>query len=138
MKFREYQQCVRCVMDTTDPEIQFDKTGVCNHCTAFLNKQKELKEKKKLGSENLAEVIKQIKENGKNNKYDVILGISGGIDSCYVAYLLKQLGIRTLLVHLDNGWNSHDAILNIKNVVKKLGFDFESYVLDWEEFKGRS
>lgn len=135
MKSRAYQQCVRCVMDTTDPEIQFDENGICNHCTDFLEKRKEIKAMKKLGAEYLEALIERIKASGKNKKYDALLGISGGVDSCYVAYLLKKKGIRTLLVHMDNGWNSDDATLNIKNVAKKLEFDYESYVLDWEEFK---
>lgn len=135
MNNREYQQCKRCVMDTTDPEIHFDENGNCNHCTSFLKRREEVRTMKKLGSENLTKIIDKIKESGKNNKYDALLGISGGVDSCYVAYLLKKMGIRTLLVHMDNGWNSDDATLNIKNIAKKLGFDYESYVLDWEEFR---
>lgn len=135
MKHREYQQCTRCVMDTTDPDIVFDENGVCNHCTGFLKRREEVKAMKKAGKEHLQELVEKIKLAGKNRKYDAVLGISGGVDSCYVAYLLKQFGIRTLLVHLDNGWNSDDATLNIKNIAKKLGFDYESYVLDWEEFK---
>jgi N-acetyl sugar amidotransferase len=132
---RDYQQCIRCVMDTTDPEIRFDEKGICNHCTNFLKRREEVKAMKKLGAEYLDQIIHKIKKSGKNNKYDALLGISGGVDSCYVAYLLKSLGVRTLLVHMDNGWNSDDATLNIKNIAKKLGFDYESYVLDWEEFK---
>lgn len=135
MKNRAYQQCVRCVMDTTDPEIRFDESGVCNHCTDFLKRREEIKTMRKSGKEHLQEIIKKIKTSGANKKYDALLGISGGVDSCYVAYLLKKFGIRTLLVHMDNGWNSDDATLNIKNIAKKLGFDYESYVLDWEEFK---
>ncbi len=135
MRIKTYRQCVRCVMDTTDPQIQFDEAGICNHCTAYLQKRKELQALKKLGAEHLEEVIKKIKRKGKNKKYDVLLGISGGVDSCYVAYLLKKLGIRILLAHMDNGWNSYEATMNIKNVAKKLGFDYESFVLDWDEFK---
>src|SRR5688572_6692619 len=135
MEARTYQQCTRCVMDTTDPEIQFDELGVCNHCTGFLQKLEEVKALRKFGEEHLDEIIQKIKDSGKGNKYDALLGVSGGVDSTYLAYLLKQYGVRTLLVHLDNGWNADDANLNIKNIVKKLGFDYESYVLNWEEFK---
>ncbi len=130
-----YQQCVRCVMDTTDPEIQFDEQGICNHCTDFLIRREEVKAVKKLGTEHLDTIINIIKEKGKGKKYDALLGISGGVDSCYAAWLLKQHGIRTLLVHMDNGWNSDDATINIKKIAKTLEFDYESYVLDWEEFK---
>jgi N-acetyl sugar amidotransferase len=132
---REYQQCVRCVMDTTDPEIQFDSNGVCNNCIEFLKKREEVKANKKYGSEHLAKIVEKIKSSGRQRKYDVLLGISGGVDSCYVAYLLKQLGLRVLLLHLDNGWNSNYATQNIRNAARIFGFDYQSYVLDWEEFK---
>jgi N-acetyl sugar amidotransferase len=132
---REYQQCVRCLMDTTDPEIEFDEKGICNHCRGFFLRMEEVRAMRKSGPEHLEEILQKIKKSGRGNKYDALLGISGGADSCYVGYLLQKKGIRTLLVHMDNGWNSDDASLNIKNVAKRLGFDYESYVLDWEEFK---
>lgn len=135
MKRRDYQQCVRCIMDTTDPDIVFDEEGKCNHCTSFLKRREEVKAMKKAGREHLDHLIAKIKSVGRGKKYDAVVGISGGVDSCYVAYLLKQFGVRTLLVHMDNGWNSDDATLNIKNIARKLGFDYESYVLDWEEFR---
>ena len=122
-------------MDTSDPEIEFDEGGICNHCKACLKRWEELKGQKKTGPENLNEIVEKIRKAGKNKKYDVVLGISGGVDSCYTAYVLKSLNIRTLLVHLDNGWDSVDAIENIQTVAEKFQFDYESYVLDWAEFK---
>lgn len=132
---RDYQQCVRCVMDTTDPEIQFDEKGICNHCTGFIARRREIREMGKAGTEHYESLIQRIKKKGKGRKYDALLGISGGVDSSYAAYLLKKSGVRVLLVHMDNGWNSDDANLNIRNVCRVLGLEYESYVLDWEEFK---
>lgn len=129
------QQCTYCVMDTTDPDIQFDSHGQCNHCTHFLNRLTDRIYKPGISDQVLHKTIRRIKKSGKNKEYDCILGISGGIDSCYAAYILKQLGVRTLLVHMDNGWNSEEAINNIKQVADKLGFDYQSYVLDWNEFR---
>ena len=122
-------------MDTTDPEITFDENGVCNHCSDFFVRREAVRAMRKSGPEHFDEIIRKIKESGRGKKYDAVLGISGGADSSYTGYLLKQRGVRALLVHMDNGWNSDDATLNIKNVARKLGFDYESYVLDWEEFK---
>ena len=130
-----YQQCLRCVMDTSDPEITFDTRGYCNHCTNYFENTAN---DSYLGVESdkiLKKIIEKIKRNGRNKEYDCLLGISGGIDSAYVAYLLKGWGLRVLLVHLDNGWNSEMAVNNIKTVAEKSGFDYESYVLNWEEFR---
>jgi N-acetyl sugar amidotransferase len=76
-----------------------------------------------------------MKEDGKNKAYDCMIGISGGVDSTYLAYLAKQEGLRALLVHCDNGWNSELAVQNIKNICTKTGMDLFTIVLDWEEFK---
>jgi N-acetyl sugar amidotransferase len=122
-------------MDTTDPEIVFDQQGNCNHCNEFITKRsKQIYQGKKSDFE-LDCIVSEMKRAGKGKEYDCIIGLSGGIDSCYAAYIAKQKGLRVLAVHLDNGWNSEEAVLNIKNVAQKLGIDYESYVLDWEEFK---
>ncbi len=132
---RSYQQCVFCVMDTTDPYIHFDSNGRCNHCIKFTAQIQHFKETNRWSEKHLAQIVKRIKQDGHNKKYDCILGVSGGVDSSYVAYQLKQLGLRTLLVHMDNGWDSQPSVANIRNIAHGLEFDYESYVLDWEEFK---
>ena len=135
MKATRYQQCTRCVMDTTDLEITFDENGHCNHCTEFLNIRDKYKYQGKDSDERLERIIEEIKRAGKGNAYDCVFGLSGGIDSSYLAYIAKEKGLRMLAVHMDNGWNSEESVINIKNITKKLGIDYESYVLDWEEFK---
>lgn len=123
-------------MDTTDPDIVFDDRGYCNHCTTFLaqlDKQSLNDEDKKRAT--LDRIIAKIKKHGSNKPYDCVLGISGGVDSSYAAYVLKKMGLRTLLVHMDNGWNAEEAIQNIKHLADQLEFDYESVVLDWEEFR---
>jgi N-acetyl sugar amidotransferase len=86
-------------------------------------------------AEKLQGLLTQIKEKGKGRRYDCLVGISGGVDSCYTAYLCHQWGLRPLLIHMDNGWNSDIAVKNVKKVVDKLGLDYVSYVLDWREFR---
>lgn len=102
---REYQICTRCVMDTTDLDIKFDENGICNHCKEY----DEIVEKNKLPISKrkveLEKIISKIKEDGKGKKYDCIMGLSGGVDSSYVAYLANKYKLRPLAVHLDNGWN---------------------------------
>jgi N-acetyl sugar amidotransferase len=83
----------------------------------------------------LDELISQIKKDGRHKDYDCIIGVSGGVDSTYVAYLTKTLGLRPLAVHLDNGWNSELAVSNISETLTKLNIDLYTYVINWEEFK---
>lgn len=127
--------CSKCIMDTTDPEITFDENGVCNHCLRY---ETELPKRVFRGAdaeERLSIKIADIKKSGKNNDYDCIIGVSGGVDSTYVAYLTKKIGLRPLAIHFDNGWNSELAVSNIEKVLNKLNIDLYTYVIDWEEFK---
>ena len=127
--------CKRCIMDSiNDPDILINDDGVCNHCTTFdfefnklpkgINREKELES-----------IIKKIKLKGIGRKYDCLLGVSGGVDSSYLAYLCSIYGLRPLIIHFDNGWNSELSVLNIQNLLDKLGFDFETLVINWDEFK---
>jgi N-acetyl sugar amidotransferase len=135
IKTREYQQCTRCVMDTSDLEIGFDESGNCNHCVEFLNRRIKYVYQDKASDLALEKLVEEIKQAGKNKEYDCILGVSGGVDSSYLSYIAKQKGLRVLAVHMDNGWNSEAAVLNIKHITSKLNIDYESFVLDWEEFR---
>lgn len=132
---KPYQLCTFCIMDSTDPDIVFDEQGQCNYCRgALLTIKRELSpEIRELTLNNL---IQKIKKEGKKSKYDCIIGLSGGIDSSYLAYILvRKYGIRPLAVHVDNGWNSEPAVSNIYNIVEKLKIDLYTHVIDWEEFK---
>lgn len=135
---RNYQICTRCVMDTSDPWIQFDENGVCNHCTDFLyayslRVQPELSS----GSDSLEEMFDQIRarNNKKTSGYDAIVGVSGGTDSSYVVMLALKAGLRLLAVHLDNGWDTSTALSNIYQLLKLPNIDYVSYVLDWNKFR---
>lgn len=130
-----YQICSYCVMDTSDEDIIFNKEGRCNHCLDFEILLRDSKYAKKNSEEKLNELLRAVKSKGKNKKFDCLIGISGGVDSCYMAYLCKKWKLRPLLIHMDNGWNSEIAVKNVKKMVDKLGFDYESYVLDWREFR---
>ncbi|MCP4149421.1 MAG: N-acetyl sugar amidotransferase [bacterium] len=130
-----YKICTRCVMDTTDPEIQFDENGICNHCKRYRQREATEVYYHQQGQEKWKRLVEQIKREGKNKKYDCLVGVSGGVDSTYVAYKAKELGLRPLALHLDNGWDSELAVSNIEKVLKNLGIDLLTHVLEWEEFK---
>jgi N-acetyl sugar amidotransferase len=127
--------CTRCVMDTTDPDITFDAAGVCNHCHDHDRLTAQMVVSGDAGRRRLEELVATIKRDGEGRPYDCVIGMSGGVDSTFVAYEAARLGLRPLAVHLDNGWNSEIATSNIAVALKTLGIDLETLVIDWEEFK---
>jgi N-acetyl sugar amidotransferase len=133
---RPYQQCSISVMDTiADPDITFDEEGKSNYFFEFKKAKEENVFKGEVGKNKLNLLIEEIKEKGKKIKYDCIAGVSGGVDSTYVALKAKEMGLRPLIVHFDNGWNSETANKNIENIINQTGFDLHTLVLDWLEFR---
>jgi len=117
-------------MDTSAENIHFYDNGFCNYCTDYQNKHKHLSKKN-----TLEELLTAIKAKRKNNQYDCIVGLSGGIDSCYALFKAVEVGLKPLAVHMDNGWNSELAQNNISNLVNYLNVDLYTYVIDWEEYR---
>lgn len=133
---RQYTICKRCVMDTSDPEIAFNSEWYCNHCSNLLADYKLYYADPKKNKDALSAMMNLVKKEGHGKKYDCIIGLSGGVDSSYLAYcLVKDYGLRPLAVHVDNGWNSEEAVSNINNLTSKLNIDLVTHVIDWEEFK---
>lgn len=131
---RPYQQCSVTVMDTiADPDISFDVNGRSSYVKDFYDHYKEnIPDNADI---KLQELIEKIKIGGRGRKYDCLTGISGGVDSSYLIYKAKEWGLRPLIVHFDNGWNTEIAVKNINNIINKTGFDLYTLVVDWEEFK---
>lgn len=127
--------CARCVMDTTDPDIVFDQRGVCNHCHSYDRLVAATVRSGIDGERQLAAAVERIRRDGAGNHYDCAIGVSGGVDSTFVAYTVKRLGLRPVAVHLDNGWDSEIAATNISAALRGLGIDLETLVIDWEEFR---
>lgn len=122
-------------MDTTDPNITFDANGECCYCKIYNHRAKNEVFRGPEGEMRLAQIMEKIKKDGEGKPYDCLIGVSGGVDSTFVVWHLKKLGLRPLALHLDNGWNSELAVDNIKNTLEKLDIDLYTYVLDWDEFK---
>lgn len=136
MNQREYQMCSNCIMDTTDPNIIFDEHGRCDYCRNYYDNIKPNWHPNEKGAQLLAPVIEKIKIDCKNRDHDCLIGISGGVDSSYVAYLAKEkFGLRPLLYHLDSGWNSQVSVSNIEKLVDGLGLDLHTEVVNWQEMK---
>lgn len=127
--------CTRCVMDTTDPDITFDADGVCSHCHAY---DRAVATRVRTGADGqrlLDEHVARITRDGQGLQYDCVIGVSGGVDSTFVAYKVRQLGLRPLAVHLDNGWDSEIAVTNIASALRALSIDLHTLVIDWDEFR---
>ncbi len=122
-----YKVCNSCVFDSSIEGIEFDKNGTCSFC----NDHKVLSHNKK---NSLDQILKKLKKKNNSN-YDCIVGLSGGVDSSYVALKCKELGLRTLLVHFDNGWNTETATKNIEVIQNYTNFDLVTHIVDWEEFR---
>ena len=133
---RPYQICTNCVMDTSDSKITFDEKGVCDHCNDFHDNVKPNWHTDERGRADLEVIVKKIKEDGKDRDFDCLMGMSGGADSSYMLhYVVKELGLRPLVFHVDGGWNSQIAVNNIEVLIDKLGLDLYTEVIDWEDMK---
>jgi N-acetyl sugar amidotransferase len=129
---RPYQLCVTCVMDTTDPEIDFDKDGRCNHCRTAETLRGRTWFPDDEGRRRLEALVARIKNDGRGKRYDCIMGLSGGVDSSYLIYkMVTEHGLRPLAVHVDSGWNSEIAVHNIEQLVRRLNIDLCTEVIDW-------
>lgn len=128
--------CSRCIMDTSDPNISFDDEGLCDYCRNYDIEIKPNWHTDAQGAAELAALSERIKAQGKGKDFDCIIGLSGGLDSSYAAYVAKEkMGLRPLLFHVDAGWNTDQAVGNIEKLVDGLGLDLYTEVINWEEMK---
>jgi len=130
---RGYQICSRCVMDTSDPWIVFDSQGRCNHCSDFLNQRLAVTAYRTPSNDGLERLLASIPRG--RGSHDVVVGVSGGVDSSSVALLAQQAGLRVLAVHLDNGWDTPIALQNVLQLAGLSGITYEAEVLNWKNFK---
>ena len=132
---KAYQRCTFCILDTTDKDITFDIDGLCVHCSQWLPRVQNLPQSTEQTEDSLNAIAKKLKLAGKGKAYDCMIGLSGGVDSSYIAYLAHKMNLRPLIVHFDNGWNSELAISNIEKIVKKCEFELTTLVVEWKEFR---
>ena len=128
-----YQVCSKCIYDSRVSNIVFDNQGVCNYCHQIDELKQSYGTGTQKGIDLLNEIIRKIKIEGSNKKYDCIVGVSGGTDSSYLIYLSKKWGLRPLAVHFDNTWNTAIATMNIHNVLKGLDIDLYTHVVNNKE-----
>jgi len=130
----EYLICQKCINDTTVAGVTFDENGVCNYCKLQdkMEKQYPLNER---GEEELGKIIKRMKRKGKRNKYDCVIGISGGRDSTYTLFLAKELGLKPLAVHFNDHFGNPVAGENMRKTAKKLNVEIRTVTSDINESK---
>lgn len=132
---RQYQICTRCIMDTSNVDIEFDEDGICNHCREYETFTKKFIYTGGQGELRLRELIADIKSKGRGKKYDCVVGVSGGVDSTYAVFLAHHLGLRPLAVVVDNGYDTEIAKTNVEKTLKKLNVDLYTCVLDEDEYR---
>ena len=127
--------CNRCVSNSSINSLNLDINGICQFCKIH----DEMEAEYPLNENSFKELLKisdRIKEEGKGKKFDCVVGVSGGKDSSYLLYLVKEkLKLRPLAVHYDNGFDSDTSVSNILRVCEKLDVELETKVADWEKFK---
>jgi len=133
---KSYRICSTCIMDTSDPNISFDDDGVCEYCNNFKREISPNWHTDEKGHAELMAISQKIKEQSRGKEFDCIIGLSGGLDSSYAAYVAKEkMGLRPLLFHVDAGWNTDQAVSNIEKLVDGLGLDLYTEVVDWREMR---
>ena len=131
---KELETCIACVMDESDVDIEF-LDGICNHCRDFASLKDQYKYSAEQEEINLSIIKEEVRKRSKNSEFDVLIGMSGGVDSSYVCHLISKLGLKALCLHFDNGWNSDISVSNIRKIVKKCNFELITIVMDWSEFR---
>lgn len=135
-KVPPYQICKKLVLDTSDPEIEFDEGGVCRQFHDFQANVMPNWFPDQEGERRLREIMSKMKEDGKGKQFDCIVGMSGGADSSYMLHrMVSDYGIRPLVFHVDAGWNTEISVHNINCMIDKLGLDLYTEVIDWEEVR---
>ncbi len=132
---RHLRVCTYCVMDTTDPAIAFDSSGRCNHCREMESTEGTLWFTDDRGKPQLDAMLSRIVDEGKGQEFDCILGLSGGVDSSYLALKAFEWGLRPLVVHVDAGWNSELAVANIQRILEHCGWELHTHVVNWEDMR---
>ncbi len=133
---KKIQVCSGCVMDSTASGISFDDKGVCNYCSEFRDRLlKLIPADPELILEKRKTLVSEIKKSSRGKKYGCIVGVSGGADSSWSLYQAVKDGLNPLAVHMDNGWDSELAANNIEKLVRKLGVDLYTHVIDWDEYR---
>ncbi len=133
---QSHRVCTFCVMDSSNPFIEFDASGQCSSCRDALFRMPHEWWRGDEGRRLLESLVVELKHAGQGRRYDAMIGLSGGVDSAFVAHLMAKVhGLRLLAVHVDAGWNSAAAVGNIESLVRRLDLDLHTCVIEWSEVR---
>ena len=135
MSVADYRQCARCCIDTTVPGATFDGTGICTFCYLHDRLEQDFPIGPR-GQQTLEMLATRIRRAGQGKRYDCIAGISGGRDSSYTLHVIvRELGLRPLAVHFNDGFGNPIAGENMRKITAQLGVDLRTISSDWRESK---
>lgn len=128
---QNYKQCNYCIMDNINDEfIAFDEKGQCSYCRkALATVEKTIAQKDKLDS-----IIVKMKSECSSDKYDCLMGISGGIDSSYALYQAYRLGLRVLVIHIDDGFDTEISQRNLLKLIERTKYDYQVISPDKDQY----
>lgn len=116
--------CQKCVLPETYPGIKFDQQGICQFCLQGELENKDTQQNNFKNEEELIQCMEKRRNHGSHGKYDVLVPISGGIDSCFtLVTIVKKYKLRALGFHNDHGYEDETATQNVRNLCKVLGVD---------------
>lgn len=120
--------CRKCVLPESKPDIYLDERGICNICKDY-EKIKEENEKNNYLETEFTKMLKMYKSYGS---YDCLVMCSGGKDSTAALYYMKKrYKLNPLAFTFDHGFETEDALENVKNAVDILGVDFLYFKTDY-------
>lgn len=122
------KRCTRCGLPETHETISFDAEGVCNIC-----RQQDFKNERIDWSANKKALDALIEEHRGKYDYDCIIPFSGGKDSTWTLYyLVKEYGIKPLVVRFDHGFMRPNLEENVKSTIRRLGVDIMTFTPNWK------
>jgi N-acetyl sugar amidotransferase len=121
------KRCSKCFLPETQETIVFDSLGSCNICAGQTIKNESLDWEKK--GYDLRALVEE--HRGKYD-YDCIVPFSGGKDSTWTLYyLVKEFGLKPLVVRFDHGFMRPNLEENVKNTQRELGVDIMTFTPNW-------
>lgn len=125
--------CTKCLFPETKPDLFFNKEGVCSACVAADQKDNSIDWKQREIDFNT--IIDKYKKGPNEIGYDCLIPVSGGKDSTYQAYFMKEVcGLNPLCVCFETTNLTEVGQANIDNI-SKMGIDVIYFKKNYKAYK---